>query len=66
MQIKKIIALIVIAFGVFFTGMVLFSIWFPSIMINNSPVSKLIPTTGVISAAFLALLAVLKLIEPKQ
>jgi len=67
--IKRVIALLTIAFGAFFTAMMLLQLWLPSIAPGNYPdssINKLIPTTGILSTAFLALLAVLKLIEEKK
>ena len=66
-QIKKIIASIIIAFGVFFTGLMLLNVWNPTSTIrNNLLINKIMPTAEILSVAFLVLLAVLKLIETKN
>ncbi|MDD5738698.1 MAG: hypothetical protein PHY72_02090 [Candidatus Pacebacteria bacterium] len=68
MKIKRIIALIAVAFGAFFTAMMLLNVWSTRFQTNldNTIIGKLILTSGMISIAFIALLVALKLMEDKK
>ena len=65
---KKIIALFAVAFGVFFTAMMLLNVWSESIQaaFDKSVVGKMALSTGMLSVAFIALLIVIKLTENKK
>ncbi|MDD4989841.1 MAG: hypothetical protein PHW31_00850 [Candidatus Pacebacteria bacterium] len=68
MQFKRIIALIAVAFGAFFTAMMLLNLWSQNIQnaFDGSPIGKTVLSAGMLSVAFIALLIVLKLAENKK
>lgn len=68
MKFKRIIALIAIAFGAFFTAMMLLNVWSTSFQANldSTLIGKLMLTSGMLSVAFIALLVALKLMEEKK
>jgi len=66
MNFKRIIAILCVALGMFFAGMLILNFWGFFTIQDNSLSGKLVLTTGVLSAGFLALLAVLKLVEEKK
>ena len=59
---KKIVALIAVGFGAFFTVAMISGVWSNSFENYN----KIVPTAGMISVASIALLVVLKLVEEKK
>ncbi|MDD5433597.1 MAG: hypothetical protein PHE77_03010 [Candidatus Pacebacteria bacterium] len=65
---KKIIALFAVSFGVFFTAMMLWNVWSTDVQValNGTLIGKLVLTTGMLSAAFIAFLVVLKLVEDRK
>lgn len=66
MKIKRIIAVLCVAFGIFFTGMLILNFWGVFQLQGKPLIDKLVPTSGALSASFLALLVVLKLVEEKK
>ncbi len=68
MKFKRIIALIAIAFGIFFTAMMLWNVWSANFQasLDGTLIGKLVLTAGMISVAFIALLVVFKLVEDKK
>lgn len=66
MNIKRIIAVLCVSLGVFFTGMMILNFWGIFPLEEKNVIGKLVLTSGALSAGFLALLAVLKLIEDKK
>jgi len=66
MKIKRIIAVLCVAFGIFFTGMLILNFWGVFTIQDNSMAGKLVLTSGALSAGFLALLVVLKLVEDRK
>ena len=68
MKLKRIIALIAVGFGAFFTAMMLWNVWSADFQatLNGALIGKLMLTTGMLSVAFIALLVVLKLMEDKK
>jgi len=65
-KIKRIIAILCVGFGVFFVGMLILNFWGVFTIEDRSLNGKLVLTSGALSAGFLALLVVLKLIEDKK
>jgi len=65
---KKIIALFTVAFGAFFTAMMLLNIWSKNMQnaFDGSFVGKIILSSGMLSVALIALLIVSKLMEDKK
>ncbi|MCL5010828.1 MAG: hypothetical protein M1127_01290 [Patescibacteria group bacterium] len=66
MKIKRLIALLCVSLGIFFTGMLILNFWGVFTIQDNSLAGKLVFTCGALSAGFLALLVVLKLMEDKK
>ncbi len=68
MKLKRIVALITVAFGAFFTAMMLLNVWSKNMQnaFDGSLVGKIVLSSGMLSAAFIALLIVLKLAENKK
>ena len=66
MKIKRIIAILCVSLGMFFTGMLILNFWSVFTIQDNSTAGKLVLTSGALSAGFLALLAVLRLAEDKK
>ncbi len=68
MQFKRIIALIAVAFGAFFTAMMLLNLWSKNIQnaFDGSLIGKTVLSAGMLSVAFIALLIVLKLVGDKK
>lgn len=62
-MIKRLAATAAITFGVIFTGLVLMSIWGEIQPWSNEVIGKLLPTTGVLSVAFIALLGIIRMAE---
>lgn len=65
-KVKRIVAILCVSFGVFFTGMLILNFWGVSTIQENFLTGKLVLTSGALSAGFLALLVVLKLAEDKK
>jgi len=67
-MLKKLIVLFTVALGAFFTAMMLLNLWSASFQtaLDNSFAGKLTLTAGMLSAAFIALLIVMKLAENKK
>jgi uncharacterized membrane protein (Fun14 family) len=66
MKIKRVIAVLCVAFGIFFAGMLILNFWGVFTIQDKSLAGKLVLTSGVLSAGFLALLVVLRLVEDKK
>ena len=68
MNFKRIVALFAVAFGVFFTAMMLLNVWSQTIQasFDKSILGKMTLSTGMLSVAFIALLIVLRLMEEKK
>ena len=66
LKVKRIVAVLCIAFGIFFTGMLILNFWGVFTIQDNSLAGKLVLTSGALSVGFLALLVVLKLMEEKK
>lgn len=67
-QYKRIIALFAVAFGIFFTAMMLLNVWDKNFQasFDQSIIGKMTLSTGMLSVAFIALLIVIKLTENKK
>ncbi len=65
-KLKRIIAILCVSFGIFFTGMLILNFWGVFTIEDASLHGKLVLTSGALSAGFLALLIVLKLVEDKK
>ncbi len=68
MKLKRIVALITVAFGAFFTAMMLLNLWSKNIQnaFDGSLIGKTVLSAGMLSVAFIALLIVLKLVGDKK
>ncbi len=68
MQPKRIVALISVAFGAFFTVMMLLNVWSKNMQnaFDGSRIGKIALSSGMLSVAFIALLIVLKLVEDRK
>ncbi|MEK7103944.1 MAG: hypothetical protein AAB842_00905 [Patescibacteria group bacterium] len=68
MQFKRIISLIAVAFGAFFTAMMLLNVWSKNMQnaFDGSLIGKIALSSGMLSVAFIALLVALKLMEEKK
>lgn len=68
LKLKKLIGLAAVTLGGSFTLLALLSIWEVSVFMlyPQTIFSKLIPTLGVLTVAFMALLAVIRLMEEKN
>ncbi len=68
MQPKRIVALISVAFGAFFTVMMLLNVWSKNMQnaFDGSLIGKIALSSGMLSVAFIALLIVLKLVEDRK
>ena len=65
-QLKRIIAACAFGFGFVFTALILLSVWNVAdfnFYENTTASGKLIPTTAVLTLAFICLLAILKMAE---
>jgi len=67
-QYKRIVALFAVAFGVFFTAMMLSNVWSQTIQTSfeKSILGKMTLSAGMLCVAFMALLVVTKLMENKK
>ncbi len=66
-KIKRIIAVIAITFGVLFTLGMLLNIWgVIEFGPDGSMINRLVPTLGVLTAAFITLLGIIRMIEEKK
>jgi|GEM_PF-2660788 len=64
---KKLSASVALTLGIVFTLFLLLSIWeAPGFGNSNAVVSKLIPTLGVLTLAFIVLLAIIKMTEERK